>query len=76
MFSDALRSLLLSLWRFSIVYSVLIIGWLYCRITGQTFAEIDDGISQHKLIIIGLYLAYLGVWLLVNPRLSRIRRPY
>ncbi|MDO6685471.1 MULTISPECIES: hypothetical protein [unclassified Agarivorans] len=74
MLLGALRSLLLTLWRFSTIYSIVVITLLYCRIAGVDFETVDTGSNQHKMIIIGLYFVYLGVWWWANPYLLRGRR--
>ncbi|GGB11234.1 hypothetical protein [Agarivorans gilvus] len=73
----ALLSLLLSLWRFSIIYSSILIVWLYCHFRDLDFEQVDSGVNQHKVIIIAIYFGYLAFWWLVNPYLSKARRqPY
>ncbi|BEU01384.1 hypothetical protein OAG1_01840 [Agarivorans sp. OAG1] len=74
MLLGALRSLLLTLWRFSIIYSSIVIAWLYCHIMNVDFEIVDTGTNQHKTIIVGLYLVYLGLWWWLNPYLARNRR--
>lgn len=70
----ALVSLSLSLWRFSIIYSSIVIAWLYCHFRELDFELVDSGVNQHKVIIIAIYFGYLALWWLVNPYLAKARR--
>ncbi len=76
MTDSALRGFLLHLWRFSIVYSVVVITLLYCKLMAVPFEQVDAGINRHKFVIILLYFAYLAGWWWLNPRLRRWIRPY
>ncbi len=70
----ALLSLSLTLWRFSIIYSSVVITWLYCHFRALDFTLVDSGVNQHKAIIIAIYFGYLALWWLLNPYLSKVRR--
>ncbi|WP_432455019.1 MULTISPECIES: hypothetical protein [unclassified Agarivorans] len=76
MFRLSLRSLLLNLWHFSIVYSVVLISIGYCEVMQLDFEVVDQGINRHKWSIIGLYFLYLTFWWWLNPYFTRLRRSY
>lgn len=64
----------LFLWRASLLYIFPLLMWVYCRITGIGFAELDTGVNNHKWVVLGIYLIYVLLWLLLNRYLELLLR--
>lgn len=55
-------------WRWSVLLMFPLLLWLYCQLTGMSLAEFDNGVNQHKWLIMLCYLLYVLLWLRFNRR--------
>ncbi|ALP43143.1 hypothetical protein [Aeromonas schubertii] len=66
--------MLLFFWRASLLYMFPGVILLYMRLTDTPFAEIDQGVNNHKWLLIALYCAYVLFWGLANRYLEQLLR--
>ncbi|MGB5446813.1 MAG: hypothetical protein WBM99_15050 [Psychromonas sp.] len=74
-------SLLLLIWKLSTLFMLPIIIYGYLKFmtfyTGYfTFQHLDQGINNHKWIVVGIYLIYLLLWKSVNKTVSNYLKKF
>lgn len=63
-------SLLGQCWRWSVFLMFPLLLVLYVQVRGVDFADLDNGVNQHKWLIILIYLLYVLVWLRFNRQMK------
>lgn len=66
--------MLLFLWRASLLYMFPGVILFYMRLTHVSFIELDSGVNSHKWWVLGLYLAYVLLWVAANRYLAQLLR--
>ncbi|MFP2770181.1 hypothetical protein [Oceanisphaera sp. KMM 10153] len=61
-------SFLSQCWRWSVFLMFPLLLFLYSQLRGLPLAEFDNGVNQHKWLIILLYFLYVLLWLRFNRR--------
>ena len=68
--NSVILSLLGQCWRWSVFFMFPLILVLYVEVMGVSFSEFDNGVNQHKWLILLIYLLYVLVWLRVNRQVK------
>ncbi|MBM7456160.1 hypothetical protein HNR62_002041 [Oceanisphaera litoralis] len=55
-------------WRWSVFLMFPLLLFLYSQVSGLPLAEFDNGVNQHKWLIMLCYLLYVLLWLRFNRR--------
>ena len=63
-------SLLSQCWRWSVFLAFPLLLVLYVQVMGVGFSDFDNGVNQHKWLIILIYLLYVLVWLRFNRQVK------
>ncbi|WP_417617855.1 hypothetical protein [Oceanisphaera sp.] len=66
--NDFIISLLSQCWRWSVFLMFPLLVVLYTQLRGIPLAVFDNGVNQHKWLIILFYLFYVLLWLRFNRR--------
>lgn len=64
--NSVILSLLGQCWRWSVFLMFPLLLLLYVEVMGVSFSDFDNGVNQHKWLMVLVYLLYVLVWLRFN----------
>ncbi|MBO1520088.1 hypothetical protein [Oceanisphaera pacifica] len=65
-------SLLNQCWRWSVFLMFPLLLLIYVQVRGIPLSAFDNGVNQHKWLIILIYLLYVLLWLRFNRRVTML----
>ena len=68
--NSVILSLLGRCWRWSVFLMFPLLLMFYVEVMGVSFNDFDDGVNQHKWLIVLFYLLYVLVWLRFNRHVT------